>query len=70
LNSAAAAFLSLRGLQRTHVPLVEDAQWTGPYETKIADPSRRLFAASVTHMDAAIGSLSLRWSAPAGATTR
>jgi arylsulfatase A-like enzyme len=40
-----------------HVPLVEEARWTGPYESTIADPSRRLFAASVTHMDAAIGEL-------------
>jgi arylsulfatase A-like enzyme len=42
-----------------HTPLNEDAQWVKPYEEagpdRIADPSRRLFAASVTHMDAAIG---------------
>jgi arylsulfatase A-like enzyme len=42
-----------------HTPLNEDAEWVKPYEGtgpgQIADPSRRLFAASVTHMDAAIG---------------
>jgi arylsulfatase A-like enzyme len=42
-----------------HTPLAEDAQWVRPYEAegpgRIADGSRRLFAASVTHMDAAIG---------------
>jgi arylsulfatase A-like enzyme len=42
-----------------HMPLKEEAEWTRPYEAegpgRIADPSRRLFAAAVTHMDAAIG---------------
>ena len=42
-----------------HTPLNEDAQWVKPYEAegpgRIADPSRRLFAAAVSHMDAAIG---------------
>jgi len=38
-----------------HYPIQEDARWIKPYETAIADPSRRLYAASVTHMDAAIG---------------
>jgi arylsulfatase A-like enzyme len=44
-----------------HTPLNEDAQWVKPYEAegpdRIADPSRRLFAAAVSHMDAAIGRL-------------
>jgi arylsulfatase B len=38
-----------------HVPLVEEDRWIEPYEGRIAEPSRRKFAASVTHMDAAIG---------------
>jgi arylsulfatase A-like enzyme len=38
-----------------HYPIQEDARWVEPYEPAIADPSRRLYAASVTHMDAAIG---------------
>jgi arylsulfatase A-like enzyme len=38
-----------------HYPIQEDARWVEPYEPVIADPSRRLYAASVTHMDAAIG---------------
>jgi arylsulfatase A-like enzyme len=38
-----------------HTPLNEEPQWVKPYEESIADPSRRLFAAAVTHMDAAIG---------------
>lgn len=38
-----------------HHPLQEEEKWSAPYKDEIADPSRRLFAASVTHMDAAIG---------------
>ncbi|MDX1945292.1 MAG: sulfatase-like hydrolase/transferase [Pirellulaceae bacterium] len=38
-----------------HHPLAEDDRWVRPYEKTIADPSRRLFAAAVTHMDGAIG---------------
>jgi arylsulfatase A-like enzyme len=38
-----------------HHPLREEERWVKPYEGKIADPSRRLFAAAVTHMDDAIG---------------
>jgi arylsulfatase B len=38
-----------------HYPIQEDARWIKPYEPAIADPSRRLYAASVTHMDAAVG---------------
>lgn len=37
-----------------HHPLLEPEEWTAKY-TQIADPSRRLFAAAVSHMDAAIG---------------
>ncbi|NOZ55188.1 MAG: sulfatase-like hydrolase/transferase [Calditrichaeota bacterium] len=38
-----------------HYPLQEEARWVSRYKEKIADPSRRLFAASMTHMDDAIG---------------
>jgi arylsulfatase A-like enzyme len=38
-----------------HYPIQEEARWIEPYERAIADPSRRLYAASVTHMDDAIG---------------
>jgi arylsulfatase A-like enzyme len=42
-----------------HTPLNEPDEWVKPYEAegpgRIADGSRRLFAAAVTHMDAAIG---------------
>ena len=38
-----------------HHPLREDERRVKAYEATIADPSRRLFAAAVTHMDEAIG---------------
>src|SRR5262249_47391129 len=38
-----------------HYPIQEDDQWLAPYKEIIKDPSRRLYAACVTHMDAAIG---------------
>lgn len=38
-----------------HHPVQEEPQWSKPYEQSIQDPSRRLYAASVTHMDAAVG---------------
>jgi arylsulfatase A-like enzyme len=37
-----------------HTPLVEEKRWLDA-NAHIADPDRRLFAASATHMDAAIG---------------
>jgi arylsulfatase A-like enzyme len=37
-----------------HYPVQEEEQWLVPYKD-IKDPSRRLYAASVTHMDAAVG---------------
>jgi arylsulfatase A-like enzyme len=40
-----------------HYPLQEDEKWVAPYKETIAEPSRRLNAASVTHMDDAIGRL-------------
>lgn len=40
-----------------HVPLVEEAKWTARYEGKIKDPSRRLLAASITHMDDVLGQI-------------
>jgi len=38
-----------------HTPLDEPQEWTSKYEGRIKDASRRLFAASVTHMDHGIG---------------
>jgi arylsulfatase A-like enzyme len=38
-----------------HHPVQEEEKWNEPYAKSIADPSRRLYAACVTHMDAAIG---------------
>ena len=38
-----------------HFPLDEPKKWTLMYEGKIKDPSRLLYAASVTHMDTEIG---------------
>jgi len=38
-----------------HFPLQEEDKWIAPYSSLIKDPSRRLYAASVAHMDAAIG---------------
>ena len=40
-----------------HFPLQEEDQWVAPYSSSIKDPSRRLYAASVAHMDAAIGQI-------------
>jgi arylsulfatase B len=38
-----------------HYPLVEEDKWLDPYKDTIKDPSRRLYAGSITHMDDAIG---------------
>jgi len=38
-----------------HYPLDEPDRWTAMYEGKIAEPSRRWLAASITHMDHGIG---------------
>jgi arylsulfatase A-like enzyme len=38
-----------------HVPLVEEERWLAGYRDSIPDPSRRAYAASITHMDAAVG---------------
>ena len=38
-----------------HYPLAEPAKWIDMYEQSIPNESRRLFAASVTHMDYSIG---------------
>ncbi|MEA1996125.1 MAG: sulfatase-like hydrolase/transferase, partial [Gemmatimonadota bacterium] len=43
------------GFSVPHYPLQEEDRWAGPYEGRIANESRRLFAASMTHMDDAIG---------------
>lgn len=38
-----------------HFPLQEEDKWIDPYRDSIADDSRRVFAASMTHMDSAVG---------------
>lgn len=40
-----------------HYPLQEPAKWTSLYDGKIDDPDRKLFAASLTHMDDGIGKI-------------
>jgi len=40
-----------------HPPLQEEAKWVEPYMETIAEPSRQLYAASLTHMDTAIGNI-------------
>jgi arylsulfatase A-like enzyme len=40
-----------------HYPVQEEKRWIDPYEKTITSPSRRLYAASVTHMDDAIGKI-------------
>ncbi|MEO1996682.1 MAG: sulfatase-like hydrolase/transferase [Planctomycetaceae bacterium] len=40
-----------------HPPLQETEKWVAPYRPLIRSPSRRLYAAATTHMDAAIGRL-------------
>lgn len=44
-------------LTAVHIPLQEPREWLRPYDGKIADPSRKLYAACATHMDDAIGRL-------------
>jgi len=40
-----------------HYPLQEEDRWVDPYKDTIENESRRLYAASVTHMDDAIGNI-------------
>jgi arylsulfatase A-like enzyme len=40
-----------------HYPLQEPERWTAPYNDAIENESRRLFAASMTHMDDAVGNI-------------
>ena len=40
-----------------HYPLQEPEEWIEPYRETIQNESRRLYAASMTHMDAAIGDI-------------
>ncbi len=37
-----------------HFPLKEEEKWEGPYRETISNPSRRVFAAAMTHMDHSI----------------
>ena len=40
-----------------HYPLEEPEEWMSQYDHLNLHPSRKLFAASVTHMDAGIGKI-------------
>jgi arylsulfatase A-like enzyme len=40
-----------------HHPVQEEEKWLAPYKDLIRDPSRRLYAACVSHMDAAVGQI-------------
>ena len=40
-----------------HYPIQEPDEWLKPYEDKIENKSRRLYAASMTHMDYALGQI-------------
>ena len=53
-----------------HHPLQEEEKWTAPYNETIGDRWRRLYASSVTHMDAAIARIvdALEKSGKAGET--
>jgi arylsulfatase A-like enzyme len=48
-------FFLVVGFSVPHHPVQGEAEWVEPYRSATPDPSRRLFAASVTHMDAAVG---------------
>ncbi len=54
-SSHAGPFFLYVAYSVPHTPLNEPDKWTAPYEGRIKDPSRRLYAASVTHMDYGIG---------------
>jgi len=45
------------GFSVPHHPVQEEEKWLAPYKESIKDPSRRLYAASVAHLDAAVGRL-------------
>lgn len=44
-------------LTAVHIPIIEPARWTSMYDGRIADESRRRFAACATHMDHWIGEM-------------
>lgn len=50
-------FLLYVAFAAPHTPLQENDRWVKPYHDIIEHPSRRLYAASITHMDAAVGRL-------------
>ncbi len=54
-STASQPFFLYTAFSVPHYPLQEDDRWIKPYEKSIANESRRLYAASMTHMDNAIG---------------
>ena len=55
LRSPGQPFFLYVAFSAPHYPLQEEDRWVSRYAGKISDSSRRLFAASMTHMDDAIG---------------
>jgi arylsulfatase A-like enzyme len=51
----AAPFFLYVAFSVPHVPLQEEDKWLAPYKDSIKDPSRRAYAASITHLDDAVG---------------
>ena len=54
-STADTPFFLYTAFSVPHYPVQEPQEWTARYEGKIADPDRLVYAASMTHMDAAIG---------------
>jgi arylsulfatase A-like enzyme len=54
-DRGSAPFFLFLAFSVPHTPLAEDPRWRTLYEGKVAEPSRALYLASVSHMDDAIG---------------
>jgi arylsulfatase A-like enzyme len=52
-----APFFLYVAFSAPHHPLLEPDRWTAPYASTIPNPARRLYAATVSHLDAAIGTI-------------
>jgi len=54
-SSSSQPFFLYTAFSVPHYPLQEEDRWIEPYKKSISNESRRLYAASMTHMDDAIG---------------
>jgi len=54
-SSSSQPFFIYTAFSVPHYPVQEQDRWVKPYEESIANESRRLYAASMAHMDDAIG---------------